>query len=98
MIVHGNARERGHRLGLRAACDHHQFLRIETAKILRTDDAAVWHAQFAQTVRDFDIVHHAAAHETDFASDHAGDIDYLLDAVNGTGEAGDENFGRRGAE
>jgi hypothetical protein len=98
MIIHRNARERGHRLGLRAARDHHQFLRIESANILRAHDAAVWHAQFAQAVRDFDVVHHAAAHETDFASDHAGDIDYLLHAVNGTGEAGDQNFGGRGAE
>ncbi len=98
MIIHGDARKRGHRLGLRAAREHHQFLRIERANILRAYHAAVGHAQLAEAVRNFDVVHHAAADETDLAADHARDINHLLDAVNRAGEAGDQNFGGRGAE
>ena len=74
MIVHRDARESGHRLGLRAAGQHDQFLRIEGANVLRAHHAAIGNAQFAEAVRDFDVVHHAAADEADFAADHAGDI------------------------
>src|SRR3984885_16185947 len=98
MIVHGDARKRGHRFGLRAAGEHHQFLWIEGANVLRAHHAAVGHAQFTEAVRDFDIVHHAAAHKTDLASDHASDVNNLLHTVHGAGAAGEKNLGWRGAE
>ena len=95
VIIHGDARKRGHRFGLRAAGEHHQLLRIEAADILRANHAAVWNMQFVKPVRDLDVVHHAAANEADFASHRARDVDDLLNAVDRTRKAGDHDFFRR---
>src|SRR5271156_1832057 len=98
VIVHGDARERGERLGLRSAGQHHQLLRIEAFNILRTNDAAIGNAQFAEFVRDFDVVDHAAADDADFAADHPRNVNDLLDAMDGARKAGDDHFLGRGAE
>src|SRR6185437_14478082 len=82
VIVDGDARKRRHRLGLTAAGKNNYALGIEIANVLRTDDHAVRNAQVIHGVRDLHVINHAAAHESDFASNAAGDIDHLLNAVN----------------
>ncbi len=69
---------------------------IEAADVLRADDHAVGNAQVAHRVRDFDVVHHAAADEGDFAVDARGDVDDLLNAVDAAGEAGENDAARGG--
>src|SRR4029077_17511465 len=98
VVADGDARHGGHGLGLAAAGEDDEFLGIEGTHILRADDAAVGDAQAVEAVGDLDVVHHAAADEADFAADAAGDVDDLLDAVDGAGEAGDDDFLRGGAE
>ena len=83
---------RGQRLRLRAAGEDHERLRIEAFDVLRTHDAAVRDAQLVEAVRDFDVVHHAAADEADFASHDAREVNHLLNAVNRTGKARDDDF------
>ena len=48
-------------------------------------------------MRDFDVVHHAAADEGDFAVHAPGDVDDLLNALNRRGEAGENHAARRRA-
>ena len=99
VIVDGDARHRGHRLGLAAAGQDDETLGIEAANVLGADDHAVGDAQIVKRVRDFDVVDHAAADEGDFAADARGDVDDLLDAVDGGGEAGQDDTARgRAAE
>ena len=98
VVIHGDARERGHGLGLRAAGEHDELFGVEAADILWPDDAAVRNTQFAEAVRDLDVVHHAAPDETDFASHAARDVNHLLDAVDRAGKTGDDDFFRSGAE
>ncbi len=97
MIVDGDARHRGHRLGLAAAGEHDDATRVEAANVLRADHHAVGNAQVAHRMRDFDIVHHAAADEGDFAVDARGDVDDLLNTVDAAGEARKNDAARGGA-
>src|SRR5690242_12940765 len=46
---------------------------------------------------DFDVVHHAAAHERDLAADFETDVDHLLNAMNGRSEARQDDAARRRA-
>src|SRR5690242_11795697 len=87
VIVYRDTRKGRHRLGLAAACENYQTLGIEAANVLRPHDHAVRNAQKVQRVRNLDIVNHAAPDERHFAVDAHGDINYLLDAVNGGSEA-----------
>ena len=48
-------------------------------------------------VGDFDVVHHAAANEADLTPRRRRNIQNLLDARDGRGEAGDDYLARRGA-
>jgi hypothetical protein len=96
VVVDGDARHRGHRLGLAAAGEHDDTARIEAANVLRTDDHAVGNAQVAHRVRDFDVVDHAAADERDFAVNARGDVDDLLNPVDAAGEAGENDAPRSG--
>ena len=98
VIIDGDARKRGHRLGLRPAREHHEALWIEAANVLRAHDAAVGNAQLVEAVRDLDVVHHAAPDEPDLAPHAARDIDHLLNAVHRAREARDDNFFGRRAE
>src|SRR5713101_3500385 len=52
VIVHGDAGERGHRLGLAAAGEDDQALLVERADILRAHDHAVGDAQAIERVRN----------------------------------------------
>ena len=97
MIIDGDARKGRHRFGLAAAGKNDDALGIEIADVLRANDHAVGDAQIIHGVRDFDVVDHAAADEGNFAADASGDVDHLLDAVNGRGEAGKDDPARRGA-
>src|SRR5579859_432920 len=97
VVVHGDARKRGHGLSLAAAGENDDALRIERADVLRADDHAVGNVQYFQGVRDFDVVHHTAANEGDFTIDASGDVNDLLNAVNRRGEAGKNHAARRGA-
>ena len=97
VIIHGDARERRHGLGLAAADQHHQFFRRERIDVLRAHHQAVGNAQAVHAVRDLDVIDHAAADESDFAADGGGDVHDLLDARDRRCEAGDDHFARRRA-
>src|SRR5579864_4910483 len=68
VVVDGDAGQRGHGLGLAAAGENDQALRIESTNILGADDHAVRNAKIFERVGDFDVVDHAAADEGDFAA------------------------------
>src|SRR5580693_8125734 len=87
MIVDGDARHGGHGLGLAAASQYDQALGVEVADVLRANDHAVGDAQVLERVRDFDVVDHAATDESYLAADARGDVDDLLNAVDGGCEA-----------
>src|SRR2546425_6004531 len=97
VIVHRDARERRHRLGLAAAREHDQTLRIERADVLRAHDHPVGNAQTFEIMRDFDVVHHAAADKGHLSADALRDFDDLLDAVDGRCKAGEHDLARRRA-
>ena len=97
MIVHGNPRERRHRLRLRAARQNGKLVWIVCAQILRPDKAAVGNSKPVQLVGDFNVVHHAAPDETNLSPAHRRDVDHLLNAVNRAREAREDNLSRRGA-
>src|SRR6516225_2136702 len=83
MIVHGDARKGRHRLGLRAGSQDDDFARIERSNILRTHNHAIGNAQVFQVVRDFDVIHHAAADKGHFAADARSNVNDLLNAMDG---------------
>src|SRR5277367_1289833 len=83
VIIDGDARKGRHRFGLAATGENDDALGIEIANILRADHHAVRDPQVIHGVRDFYVVDHAAADERDFAADAPGDVDHLLNAVNG---------------
>ena len=96
VIVHGDARERGHRLGLAAAGQNDDAFRIEAANILRAHHHAVGNSKNLERVRNFDVVDHAAADKRHFAMDPRGNVNHLLNAVNGRSKAGQNHAPRRG--
>src|SRR5690242_14322959 len=82
VVVHSDARKRGHRLGLAAAGKNHEPFGVKSANVLRPHDHAVRNAQKVQRVGNLDVVDHAASHKGHFAVDAHGDVDHLLNAVN----------------
>ena len=97
VIIHGDARKRGHGLGLAAADQDNQLFRRKRIDVLRAHHQAVGNAQAVHAVRDLDVVHHAAADERDLAAGRRGDVHDLLDARNRRREAGDDHLARRRA-
>src|SRR5579862_5355792 len=97
VVVHGDARERRHRLCLRAGSKDDDFARLKRPNVLRADHHAIGNAQVAEVVGDFDVVHHAAANEGHFTAHPEGDVNHLLNAVNGRRKAGKNNAARRRA-
>ena len=95
VIVDGDARKRGHGLGLAAAGQNDEALGIEAADVLGAHDHPVGNAQAFEIMRDFDVVHHAAADKGHLAVDAHGDVDHLLNAVNRRGKAGQDHPARR---
>src|SRR5579885_117796 len=96
VIVHRDAGERGHRLGLRAAGENDDPAGVEAANILRANDHAIRNLKITKRVGDFDIIDHAAADKSDFAVDALSDVNDLLDAVNRGSEAGEDDAAGRG--
>src|SRR5580704_12099709 len=68
VVIDGDARKGRHRFGLAAAGKNDDALGIEVANVLRADNHAVRNAQIVHRVRDFDVVDHASADESDLAS------------------------------
>ncbi len=105
VIVHGDARQRRHRLALRSGRDHHDLARIGLHDVLRAQQNAVGNAQQSERMRDLGDVVHAAAEERHFAPVLGGQIQDLLQAMDGRAEARDhqpplgaiENFVQPGA-
>jgi len=83
VIVDGDARKGRHRFGLAAAGKNDDALGIKIANVLRANNHAVGDAQIIHGVRDLDVIDHASADESNFATNASGDVDDLLDAVNG---------------
>src|SRR5207245_11326392 len=84
-------------LGRAAAGKNDDGPGIKTANVLRPDHDAVGNAQKFEGVGNLDVVDHAAADEGDFAVDARGNVDDLLNAMNGGSEAGKNHAPRRRA-
>src|SRR5260221_5417752 len=97
VIIHGDAREGRHWLRLRAGSENDDFARFETANVLRANDHAVRNVETFEVVGDFDVVHHAASDESNFAADAARDVNDLLNSCDGGCEAGKDDAARGGA-
>src|SRR5229473_3261594 len=99
VIVHRDARERRHRLGLRSARENDDALRIEPANVLLAHYHSVGDAQQFERVRNLDVVHHAAPDKGNLAVHSRSNVNDLLYSVNGGSEAR-ENYapGRRAAQ
>src|ERR1700722_11365502 len=70
---------------------------MEAANVFRAGDHSGGDAQVLERVRDLDVVDHAAADEGYFAAYAGGDVDDLLDAVDGGSETRQDNTPRGGA-
>ena len=97
MIVHGDPRERGHRFRLASAGQNNDALRIEAANVLRSHHHPVGDAQKLERVRNLHVVDHAATDERHFAVHARGNVDNLLNAMNGRCEARQNHPPRRRA-
>ena len=69
VIIHGHARQRRHRLALRARDQHGHFVAAAIHHVLRPDQNAVGNVQQAQRMRDFGDADHAAADDRDLAAE-----------------------------
>src|SRR5579863_7462626 len=81
MIIH---RDPGHcrkGLSLRSARKHDDAFWIEALDILWPNHATIRNAQLIEAMRDFDVVHHAAADKPHFSPHHSREIDHLLNAM-----------------
>ena len=90
VVIHGHARERRHRLALRAGNQDRDLRRLRVHHVLRADQNAVGNVEQAVAVRDLGDRDHAAAHQRDLAAEFLREIEDQLQAVNRGAEAGDE--------
>ena len=90
VIVNRRARECRHRLTLRSADQHANFFRGEVLHLARVNDQAFRDFNVAEVLCDFGGVVHRSSDESDFAPVLVREFDGEIDAVNRTGEAGDE--------
>src|SRR6266850_5599970 len=97
MIVHGNARERRHGLGLAPARQNDDALRIEAPNVLLAHHHSVGDPQQLERVRDFHVINHATADERNFAVHARSNVNDLLNSVNGGSEARQDHAARRRA-
>ena len=91
VIVHRRARQRRHRLALRARNQHRQLVRCRVHGILRADQHSVGNRQQPQRMRDLGNAGHAAAYDRHLAPELFGNIQNLLDAMNRRAEAGNHD-------
>ena len=98
VVIDGHARQRRHRLALRAGNDNGDLVRRHLHDVLRTQQGRVGNREQAEIVRDLGHVQHAAAEKRDFAPVLGGEIQNLLQAMNGTAEAGNDEAPFRSAE
>src|ERR1017187_770914 len=88
VVVHGHARQRRHRLALRAGDQHGHLVRRKSHGVLRAQQNVVGNLEQAQRVRDFRDRHHAPAHHGHAPPELPREIQNELDAVNRRTEAG----------
>src|ERR1035441_787295 len=92
MIVDSGAAERAHRLAPRAADHYHQLLGLEVAHLPGVDDEALGNVDVAEVLRNLSALHHGAPNNGHFAGMLAGQIEGNANAVDGRGEAGEEEL------
>src|SRR5882672_10966439 len=97
VIVHGDARERRHRFGLRSTGENDDALRIESANILLAHHHSVGDAQQFERVGNLDVIDHAAADKRNFAVYARSNVNDLLNSMNGGSEARENYAPRRRA-
>src|SRR5699024_2126678 len=98
VVAVGHARERRHRLALRAGADQRDLVIGHRLDLAEVDHQPLGDVQVAQIAGDLHVAHHRAAHEGDLAAVGVGGVEHLLDAVHVAGEAGDDDPPRRGGE
>ena len=68
VIINRGARQRRHRLALRAADQHANFFRRQVADLRRMNQHPVGHVDVAQVLRDLCRLHHRAADQRNLAA------------------------------
>ena len=92
VVVDGGAAEGAHRFALRAADEDHQLLGRIVAHLAGIDDQALGNFDVAQVLRNLGALHHGAADDGHLAAMLAGQVEGDADAVDGRGEAGEEEL------
>ena len=105
VVVDGGAAEGAHGLALGAADEDHELLGRVVAHLAGIDDEAGGNVDVAEVLRDLSGLHHGAADDGDLAAVLAGQFQGDADAVDGGGEAAEEELllgaakrSRRGGE
>ena len=90
-----HAHEGGCGLALRAGGHDDGFFRDAGFELVGGDDQAVRHAEVAEFRGESDIVHHAAADDSESTSVYCRSIRHLLDSRDKRGKAGDDDSALR---
>src|SRR5690242_6200658 len=90
VVIHRGARQRRHGLTLRAADEHAHLLRRKIFDLPGMNQQPIGHVYVAQVGGDLRRVGHGAPHQRHFPVVFKRQLERQLDAVNGRGEAGDE--------
>ena len=90
VVVHGSARQRRHRLALRAADHHADLVRRQVANLRGMNQQSLGNVDVAKVLRDLGRLHHRAAHQRHLAAVLKGHLQRQLDAMDRRREARDK--------
>ena len=93
VVVHRHARQRRHRLALRAGNQDRHLVRRQVHHVLRAQQDAIGNAEQAERVGDLGDRDHAAADDRHAAAVFLRQVEHQLDAVNRGAEAGNHDRG-----
>ena len=92
VLAVSHARQRRHGLALGSGSHQDALVRRQGGDVLGVDEHAVGDPEIAALGRNAHIAHHRTAHQGHTAPVERRSIEYLLDAVNMTGEGGHDDL------
>ena len=98
VVAVGHARERRHRLALRAGAEHGDLVVAQLVEVGRLDQRALLDVGVAEVARDVEVLDHRAAHDGDLAAAGLGGVDDALQAVDVRREARHDHAAGRVAD
>ncbi len=98
VVAVGHARERRHRLALRAGAEHGDLVVPQLVEVGRLDQRALLDVGVAQVARDVEVLDHRAADDGDLAAAGLGGVDDALQAVDVRREARHDHAAGRVAD